>query len=685
MHSRRSVRSIVLFTTVLTGAVLSAAGAAGAGEAASAPPGVATTPGGPRPTSARGVLEISPDVLTFERSGETGIITLHNRGLGALAITGLRLTSVGDADFTTTVPGRRSLDPGQSFDVPITYRAVLAARRQSFAALEIEHQDGGGPDAAQPHVDTVALRGGAGRSLLTLLVFSPLLGIPLLLFWPQGRERGLRWLALATTFVPLGAAVRMLVTFDPAFSRTQGNFGFQFVEHVVWIRAFNVEYHVGVDGISVGLVALTALIATIAVIGSWSIPVARNLRGYFALLLALETGMLGVFVALDLFLFYVFWEMVLVPMFFLIGLWGGPRREYAAIKFFLYTLLGSVLILLAIIALYYASKSTILVDGTATAHTLDVTKLTYLNNFEKQPALLGFKFANLIWVLLFVGFAVKVPLVPLHTWLPDAHVEAPTAVSVILAGVLLKMGTYGMLRLNWAVLPEATRWAGPVVAALGASSVIYGGLCALAAVDLKRLVAYSSIGHLGYCLLGMAALTPISVNGAIYQMLSHGIVSAMLFLLVGVLYDRAKERGLDAFGGVATVMPRYTAVFALGFFASLGLPGLSGFIGELMTLLGSLGRFRGATVAATFGLVLAAAYNLWAIRRIHFGSLPERWRPVLTGRDLDPREWASLLPLVILTLGMGFFPAPLLELSERSVTDLIALFGLPTTGLGGGL
>jgi NADH-quinone oxidoreductase subunit M len=376
--------------------------------------------------------------------------------------------------------------------------------------------------------------------------------------------------------------------------------------------------------------------------------------------------------------------MVLVPMFFLIGLWGGPRREYAAIKFFLYTLLGSVLILLAIIALYYASRPTILVDGTAAAHTLDVTKLIYSNDFAEHPALLGLRFTNVIWVLLFVGFAIKVPVVPLHTWLPDAHVEAPTAVSVILAGVLLKMGTYGMLRVGWAILPEATRWGAPAVAILGAVGVVYGGLCALAATDLKRLVAYSSVSHLGYCLLGMAALTPIAVNGAVYQMLSHGVVSAMLFLLVGVLYDRAKERGLDAFGGIAQVMPRYTAVFALAFLASLGLPGLSGFIGELMTLLGSLGRYRAATVVAAFGLVLSAAYNLWAIRRIHFGPLPDRWKTVLAGRDLDLGEWATLVPLVLLTVAMGCYPAPLLDMAATSVADLIAQLGLPTTGLGRG-
>ncbi|HEY8927379.1 MAG TPA: NADH-quinone oxidoreductase subunit M [Polyangia bacterium] len=666
-------RAPFVFSAALVAAAV-VAGLMGPARASDAPP----------PEQRPGALQIHPSSVAFERAGETARIAVANRGSGPLTVTAIRVASVGEADFTTGSVSRRTLGPGESLAVTVIYRPRAGGPRQSFAALEVEHDDLPGASGG-PRVDTIALRGGEGRFLLTLLVFSPLFGLPFLLLWPRGRERWLRWLALGATLVPLGAAARMLATFDPTFARATGNFGYQMVQHVVWIRAFNVEYHVGVDGLSVGLTALTALIATVAAIGSWSIPLARNLRGYLSLLLVLETGMLGVFVSLDLFLFYVFWEMVLVPMFFLIGLWGGPRREYAAIKFFLYTLLGSVLILLAIIALYYASRSTILVDGTPAAHTLDIPKLVHLNDFDQHPALLGFKFVNLVWVLLFVGFAIKVPLVPLHTWLPDAHVEAPTAVSVVLAGILLKMGTYGMLRLNWAILPSATQWAAPVVAGLGALAVIYGGLCALASVDLKRLVAYSSIGHLGFCLIGMAALTPIAVNGAIFQMLSHGVVSALLFLLVGVIYDRTGERGLDAFGGVATVMPRYTAVFALGFFASLGLPGLSGFIGEVMTLLGSLGRFRTATVVAAFGLVLAAAYNLWAIRRIHFGALPERWRAVLEGRDLDGREWASLLPLVVLAVAMGIYPAPVLELSAVSVSDLLALFGLPIVGLGGGL
>ena len=652
--------------------ILIAASAARAGSARAADP----------PLDLASTVAVSPRALTFDQALQSREITVRNRAAVPVVVRAVRLVSLGEPDFWLQPVLNRALAPGATLTFKATYQPHLAARRQSFAAAEIEVEPA---EQSASAVVTVALRGGEELDLLSWLIFAPLLGLPLLFLWPRGRERDLRWLALAVTAVPLVLAARLLLEFDPGFARAQGNYGYQFVQHLVWIRAFNVEYHVGVDGLSIGLVALTALIGFIAVVASWSIPVERNLRGYFAMMLLLETGMLGVFVALDLFLFYVFWELVLVPMFFLIGLWGGPRKEYAALKFFLYTLLGSVLILLAIIALYYASSPTTLVDGTAAPHTLDIPRLVYGNDFARHPALLGFQFAHLAWVLLFIGFAIKVPVVPLHTWLPDAHVEAPTAVSVILASVLLKMGTYGMLRIGWAVLPQATRWAAPVVAVLGAVSVVYGALCALGQTDLKRLVAYSSISHLGYCLLGMAALTPIALGGAVYQMISHGVISAMLFLLVGVLYDRTHERGLDAFGGVATVMPRYAVVFALAFLASLGLPGLSGFIGELMTLLGSFGKLRGPTVAAALGLVIGAAYNLSAIRRIQLGPLPERWRGVLAGHDLTAREWVSLAPLAILTVALGLYPAPLLDAARIGVGELLAMMGLPGTGLGGGL
>ncbi len=649
-------------------------------------------------------LVLSTQSLSFDAPDDVRTLTVRNDGGSPLHIGALRTLTTGSTampDFRIDTPGQRTLAPGDSLDIQITYHPIsFPAGRQSFASLLIEADDPrlpgpigfspssrvgqpGQPDAAA-RIAGVALRAGPNSALLSWLIFSPLLGIPLLMFWPRGRERALRFVALGATAVPLGLVAWMLVEFDPGFGAGHGNFGFQFVQHVVWMRAFNVEYYVGVDGISVGLVALTALISTIAVLASWPMSAQRHLRGYFALLLLLETGMLGVFVALDLFMFYVFWEIVLLPMYFLVGLWGGPRKEYAAIKFFLYTLVGAVLILLAILALYYGSKPTYLIDGTPAAHTLDLVKLARDNDFGSHPALLGMRFANLVWVLLFIGFAIKVPVVPLHTWLPDAHVEAPTAVSVILAGVLLKMGTYGMLRVSWAVLPEATRWGAPAVAILGAIGIVYGGLCALGQKDLKALVAYSSIAHMGFCLLGMAALTPLGIEGAVFQMISHGIVSAMLFLLVGVLYDRTGQRGLDAFGGVALVMPRYAAFFGLGFMASLGLPGLSGFIGELMALLGSFGPYRVATIVAALGLVISAGYNLMAIRRIQFGEFPERWRPALAGRDLSSREWATLLPLGLLTIVLGFYPTPVLGAVATGVEDLLQVMGISVVGLGGG-
>ncbi|MES1207892.1 MAG: NADH-quinone oxidoreductase subunit M [Pseudomonadota bacterium] len=640
--------------------------------------GAPSSPAAARPAR----LAVSPRALVFDTPGQVAVVTLRNEGDSPLRLGSFRtlIAGAGDIpDFSVDHAGGQTLLPGETLPVRVAYRPLSrGGARQSFGALLIDQGVGSG-------ITGVALRAGPGSALLSWLIFSPLFGIPLLLFCPRGRDRLLRSVALAATVVPLALSGWMLLTFDPGFSAAHGNFGFQFVQHVVWMPAFNVEYYVGVDGLSVGLVALTALISTIAVLASWSMSTDGHAgaRGYFALLLLLETGMLGVFAALDLFLFYVFWEVVLVPMYFLIGLWGGKRREYAAIKFFLYTLVGAVLVLLAVLALYFGSKATYLVDGTPAAHTLDIVKLAHDNDFGAHPALFGRRFAHVVWVLLFIGFAIKIPVVPLHTWLPDAHVEAPTAVSVILAGVLLKMGTYGMLRVGWAVLPEATRWGAPAVAVVGSVAVIYGGLCALAQKDLKALVAYSSIGHMGFCLLGMAALTPLGIEGAVFQMISHGIVSASLFLLVGVLYERTGERGLDAFGGVAVVMPRYAGFFGLAFFASLGLPGLSGFIGELMALLGAFGPYRVATVVAAAGLVVSAAYNLVAIRRIQFGELPERWRPLLTGRDLDAREWLSLLPLALLIVGLGFFPRPLLAVVATGAEDLLRVMGLPAAGLGG--
>src|SRR5881396_1953672 len=403
-----------------------------------------------------------------------------------------------------------------------------------------------------------------GDPLLTLMIFIPLLGMAVVLALPSRAHDLIRWTATAFSAPPLLLAVALLVRFQPKLE------GFQFVHRAQWIPPpFNIEYFVGVDGISITMVVLTALLCFLCMIASFGIE--KGVKGYYALFLLLETGMIGVFCALDFFLFFVFWEVMLLPMYFLIGIWGGPRREYAAIKFFLYTLLGSVLMLVTILYLYFASDP----------HSFDMTQLSRTAHVTMNVQLL-------LWLALFIGFAIKIPAFPFHTWLPDAHVEAPTAISVILAGVLLKMGTYGILRINYPMLPVATAdlayW---FLGALGAWNIIYGALCAMAQTDLKKLVAYSSVSHMGYVMLGMASFTTQGINGAVLQMFNHGTITGMLFLLVGVIYDRAHHREIDGFGGIAAIMPIYTGVTALAFFASMGLPGLSGFISEVLVLLGT--------------------------------------------------------------------------------------------------
>src|SRR5216110_190111 len=358
--------------------------------------------------------------------------------------------------------------------------------------------------------------------VLSYMTFIPLAGAVVVLLLPGKSHNLIRWVAAVFTAPPLVMAMWLFANFDPAKT------GFQFREEVAWIPAYNIKYFVGIDGLSISMVLLTALLCFLCIFASWGID--KAVKGYFALFLLLDTGMMGVFVALDFFLFYIFWELMLLPMYFLIGIWCGPRREYAAIKFFLYTLAGSVLMLLALLALYVSQ----------TPHTFDMTKLI------AARATYGANFQTVLWIALFIGFAIKIPAFPFHTWLPDAHVEAPTAISVILAGILLKMGTYGILRINYGILPAATLapfWGGHSVAfwllaALGTLNIVYGAVCAMAQEDLKKLVAYSSISHMGYVMLGMASFTPQGINGAVLQMFNHGTVTAMLFLLVGVIYDQ---------------------------------------------------------------------------------------------------------------------------------------------------
>src|SRR5512140_1701345 len=464
--------------------------------------------------------------------------------------------------------------------------------------------------------------------ILTYMTFVPIAGMLIVLCLPSAAHNLIRWTAAITTVPPLLLAIWLFVNFD----RTQA--GFQFIEHYQWIPSFNIEYFVGVDGISITMVLLTALLSFLCMFASWGIE--KAVKGYFALFLLLDAAMMGVFVSLDFFLFYIFWELMLLPMYFLIGIWGGPRREYAAIKFFLYTLAGSVLMLLALLALYFSQ----------TPHTFDMTKLiaahsTYAHNFQ-----------IVLWIALFIGFAIKIPAFPFHTWLPDAHVEAPTAISVILAGILLKMGTYGILRINFGMLPVATaELSYYFLGALGAFNIVYGALCAMAQKDLKKLVAYSSISHMGYVMLGMASFTPQGIQGAVLQMFNHGTVTAMLFLLVGVIYDRAHHREIEGFGGLASIMPVYTGMTALAFFAALGLPGLSAFISEILVLLGAWQRYPGLTAVGASAVILTAGYIVWTMQRMFLGKVNEKY---LSLPEINGRELFTLAPLAVIVVVLGF-------------------------------
>ena len=398
------------------------------------------------------------------------------------------------------------------------------------------------------------------------------------------------------------------------------------------------------------MVLLTAIICFISVFASFSIE--RGERGYYALLLLLDTGMMGVFVALDFFLFYIFWEVMLLPMYFLIGVWGGPRREYAAIKFFLYTLLGSVLILLAMLGLYYYGATP----------TFDMIELA------ANAGHYSMTFQRVAWIALFIGFAIKIPAFPFHTWLPDAHVEAPTAISVILAGVLLKMGTYGILRINFSILPAASHeFAFWLLGVIGTINIVYGALCAMAQTDYKKLIAYSSVSHMGYVMLGMAALTAAGINGAVLQMFNHGTITAMLFMLVGVIYDRAHHREIDGFGGLASQMPMYAAMTGFAFFAAMGLPGLSAFISEVLVLIGAWQRYPVMTILGAATAILTAGYMLWTFQRIYLGPLNEKYKGLT---DLTLREAFTLVPLAIIVLILGVYPHAILDLLGASLNHV---------------
>jgi len=490
--------------------------------------------------------------------------------------------------------------------------------------------------------------------ILSVVTFLPVVGA-LLIYLIRGddeaAQRNARWIALWTTLVTFAVSLILVWRFDPGVT------DFQFVEKSAWL-ASGITYHMGVDGISLPFVILTTALMPFCIIASWT-SVTMRVREYMMAFLILETLMVGTFAALDLVLFYLFFEGGLIPMFLIIGVWGGPRRVYASFKFFLYTLLGSVLMLLAIMALYWNGATT------------DIPTLMHTN--------LPRSLQTWAWLAFFASFAVKMPMWPVHTWLPDAHVEAPTAGSVILAAILLKMGGYGFLRFSLPMFPLASHDFAPLIYSLSVIAIVYTSLVALMQEDMKKLIAYSSVAHMGFVTMGIFAGTIQGVAGGVFQMISHGIVSGALFLCVGVVYDRMHTREITAYGGLVNRMPLYALVFMVFTMANVGLPGTSGFVGEFMTLIGTFKVSIPTAFFATLGVILSACYALWLYRKVVFGALVKP--SLMSIKDLTLRECLTLFPLVALTILFGVYPKPVLDMSAASVQQLVNNYASAVTAV----
>jgi len=481
------------------------------------------------------------------------------------------------------------------------------------------------------------------------MIFVPLVGMVVVMVMKKEAHNAIRYTSAFFSFITFIFSCILVARYDGSTAQLQ------FVEKVSWIPSLGANYFLGADGISVPMLFLTGLLSFLSIVASFGIT--NRVKEYFAFFLLLEVGMVGVFSALDLFLFYIFWEVMLVPMYFLIGVWGGPRKEYAAIKFFLYTLFGSVLMLVGIIALYFFAEP----------HTLDMMELI------RRSSTYGHTFQLIVFAAFFIGFAIKVPVWPFHTWLPDAHVEAPTAVSVILAGVLLKMGTYGLMRVSYPMFPKAAVYYATPIALLGLIAIIYGAFVSMAQKDLKKLVAYSSVSHMGYCMLGLAALTTAGFTGCMFQMFSHGVLTGAMFLLVGVLYDRTHTREIAAFGGLGAKIPLYTGIFTLFGMGSLGLPGLSGFVSEFMIFVGAFNSTyiqKWIVILAILGVVLTAGYILRMIQNVFLGPFNTRWEGLT---EINGRELFTVIPLAVLTILIGVYPKLLVNMITASMDNVVKM------------